>query len=193
MTVGRVVKVVNPLVYMGLTTTTTLTTYVSITTYIIIRGSALLEWLNSYSIIHTRRDLKITMHKAENSHPRNKSLTTAKGHVSFEITTHLTKHDKSIIETLSNDELDNFVDRKIARRLATHRPNSNWKTCLPKWLRPQCGSKTRAGGKCRATPVWDKENDKPRNGRCRMHGGLSTGAKTAEGKRRALKNLKQYR
>jgi hypothetical protein len=30
------------------------------------------------------------------------------------------------------------------------------------------------------------------NGRCRYHGGLSTGPKTAEGKRRALMNLKQY-
>lgn len=31
------------------------------------------------------------------------------------------------------------------------------------------------------------------NGRCRLHGGLSTGPKTAEGRARALANLRQYR
>jgi hypothetical protein len=31
------------------------------------------------------------------------------------------------------------------------------------------------------------------NGRCRLHGGLSTGPKTEEGKERALANLKQNR
>jgi len=30
------------------------------------------------------------------------------------------------------------------------------------------------------------------NGRCRNHGGLSTGPKTTEGKAKALANLKQY-
>ena len=30
------------------------------------------------------------------------------------------------------------------------------------------------------------------NGRCRLHGGLSTGPKTAEGKAKALANLKQF-
>lgn len=30
------------------------------------------------------------------------------------------------------------------------------------------------------------------NGRCRYHGGLSTGPKTEEGRRRALANLRQY-
>ena len=31
------------------------------------------------------------------------------------------------------------------------------------------------------------------NGRCKLHGGMSTGPKTAEGKARALANLKQNR
>jgi hypothetical protein len=39
-----------------------------------------------------------------------------------------------------------------------------------------CGAKTRAGGSCRAKAM--------RNGKCRMHGGLSTGPKTAEGRAR---------
>jgi hypothetical protein len=31
--------------------------------------------------------------------------------------------------------------------------------------------------------VWDEQRDKPMNGRCKLHGGLSTGAKTEEGRR----------
>jgi hypothetical protein len=50
--------------------------------------------------------------------------------------------------------------------------------------RPQCGAKCRDGHACRAPAVWDKLLDQPRNGRCRMHGGKSTGAHTVEGKAR---------
>jgi hypothetical protein len=38
---------------------------------------------------------------------------------------------------------------------------------------PRCGAKTRKGSKCRAPAM--------RNGRCRMHGGASTGPRTEEG------------
>ena len=82
--------------------------------------------------------------------------------------------------------LDNLVSETLRKRKA------KWKRQTPKWLRPQCGAKTRAGGRCKATPVWNKETDSPVNGRCRMHGGLSTGARTPEGKKRALANLKQF-
>jgi hypothetical protein len=44
--------------------------------------------------------------------------------------------------------------------------------------------------------VWDKQRDKPINGRCKLHGGLSTGAKTEEGRRRsaqaASEGMKRY-
>lgn len=43
--------------------------------------------------------------------------------------------------------------------------------------RPICGAKTRAGGQC-AMRV------EPGKRRCRLHGGLSTGARTAEGRER---------
>jgi hypothetical protein len=33
-------------------------------------------------------------------------------------------------------------------------------------------------------PVWDKCRNRAINGRCRMHGGLSSGPKTEEGRRR---------
>lgn len=38
---------------------------------------------------------------------------------------------------------------------------------------PRCGAKTRAGGSCQCPAM--------PNGRCRLHGGLSTGPKTSEG------------
>jgi hypothetical protein len=40
---------------------------------------------------------------------------------------------------------------------------------------PKCGAKTRSGSPC-------KRLGNKRNGRCKLHGGRSTGAKTAEGK-----------
>jgi hypothetical protein len=43
-------------------------------------------------------------------------------------------------------------------------------------LAPRCGAKNRAGCPCRAPAM--------KNGRCRMHGGASTGPKTAEGRAR---------
>jgi hypothetical protein len=48
--------------------------------------------------------------------------------------------------------------------------------------RPRCGARCRDGSSCKAPPVWDKCLDRPVNGRCRMHGGLSTGPKTPEGR-----------
>ena len=47
-----------------------------------------------------------------------------------------------------------------------------------------CGAKTRMGRPCIATAL--------PNGRCRIHGGLSTGAKTPEGKAKSLSKLKQF-
>ncbi len=52
----------------------------------------------------------------------------------------------------------------------------------PKRDRPRCGAKTRSGGKCQARAVWDREKNKPRNGRCRMHGGNLRGPTTKLGR-----------
>ena len=78
-----------------------------------------------------------------------------------------------------------FVIRHVERDL------SQWTT--PKRFRPLCGARTRKGTPCKAPAVWDKARDRPVNGRCRMHGGLSTGPKTLEGRLRALCNLRQFR
>jgi hypothetical protein len=62
--------------------------------------------------------------------------------------------------------------------------------------RQRCGAKTRKGTPCQAPAVWDKQRDKPINGRCKLHGWLSTGAKTEEGQRRsaqaASEGMKRY-
>src|SRR5215472_11428898 len=48
--------------------------------------------------------------------------------------------------------------------------------------RPRCGAKTRGGTRCRAPAVWDRDKDQARNGRCKLHGGLSTGPRTKSGR-----------
>lgn len=49
-----------------------------------------------------------------------------------------------------------------------------------------CGAKTKSTGEpCKSTQIF-------RNGRCKFHGGPSTGPKSAEGKLTALENLKQF-
>jgi hypothetical protein len=49
----------------------------------------------------------------------------------------------------------------------------------------ECGAKTRHGEPCQAPAM--------KNGRCKLHGGKSTGPKTEKGKANALANLVQYR
>jgi hypothetical protein len=56
--------------------------------------------------------------------------------------------------------------------------------CTPKRLRPRCGARCRDGHRCQAKAVWDEDHDCPVNGRCRVHGGLSTGPRTPEGRQR---------
>lgn len=58
--------------------------------------------------------------------------------------------------------------------------------------RERCGAFARSTGKPCQAPVYKQENGSL-SSRCRLHGGLSTGPKTPEGKRRALANLKQNR
>lgn len=48
-----------------------------------------------------------------------------------------------------------------------------------------CGAKTRAGTPCKMRSIYA-------NGRCKLHGGLSTGAKTSEGKARQLEGLYRW-
>ena len=81
---------------------------------------------------------------------------------------------------------------KIAERIAHARARimefENVNTS--KRERPRCGAKTRRGTRCDAPAVLDYATRAVRNGRCRQHGGLSTGPRTARGRERALANLR---
>jgi hypothetical protein len=49
--------------------------------------------------------------------------------------------------------------------------------------RPKCGARRRDGDSCRAPAVWDPVRGKPAHGgRCKLHGGKSTGPRTPEGR-----------
>ena len=76
--------------------------------------------------------------------------------------------------------------RWTVRNLETGEVTSGWelaKTPRSKW--PRCGAWTRAGRPCGQLPVRHPDfPERPRNGRCRFHGGLSTGPRTPEGRRR---------
>jgi len=50
----------------------------------------------------------------------------------------------------------------------------------------ECGARTRAGTPC-------KRRDLYRNGRCKLHGGLSTGPRTTEGKAITSRNADKVR
>jgi hypothetical protein len=63
---------------------------------------------------------------------------------------------------------------------------SRWKK-----KRPLCGAKCRDGHPCKAKAVVNPKTDKPKNGRCRIHGGLSCGQKTPEGKQRSAEAARQ--
>ena len=65
-------------------------------------------------------------------------------------------------------------DRNLIHRLP------DWHDTLPlAHACPRCGAMTRAGTSCRSPAM--------RNGRCRMHGGTSTGPRTADGIARIVK------
>jgi hypothetical protein len=49
---------------------------------------------------------------------------------------------------------------------------------------PRCGARTRTGCRCRQPAM--------RNGRCRLHGGLSTGPRTAEGRARCAATRRKH-
>jgi len=56
---------------------------------------------------------------------------------------------------------------------------------MTKKLKPICGAKNRRGLPCQCKKLL-------RGGKCKFHGGMSTGAKTPEGKARSVLNLCQF-
>lgn len=56
--------------------------------------------------------------------------------------------------------------------------------------KPRCGAKTRKGEPCKAGALWSERSH--RFTRCRNHGGLSTGPKTADGIERIRKAVTKH-
>lgn len=82
----------------------------------------------------------------------------------------------------------------MSRRKAT--AGNDWKLLGPFIIdHPRlCAKLTirRCGARCKSTGKPCMGRAMP-NGRCRYHGGMSTGPLTAKGRERALMNLKQFR
>lgn len=58
--------------------------------------------------------------------------------------------------------------------------------------RPRCGARCRDGHSCQARATMDAESGcYVRNGRCRLHGGLSTGPRTEAGRERIAAAARQ--
>jgi len=75
-----------------------------------------------------------------------------------------------------------YSNHQKAQMLDIHH-SASWKNeDLWKKNRPVCRAKCRNGRSCKAKVAVDSKTGEQINGRCRMHGGLSTGAKTQEGK-----------
>ena len=58
----------------------------------------------------------------------------------------------------------------------------------PKRERLWCRASCHDGSPCQATPVWDKRQNRPVNGCCRMHSGLSSAPKTEEGRQHTVES-----
>lgn len=63
---------------------------------------------------------------------------------------------------------------------------------LRKSERGTCNAKTRKSTLCQAPPVWNNYSDSAVNGRCKLHGGLSTGPLTDAG-RQAIRDSNRRR
>lgn len=92
---------------------------------------------------------------------------------------------------MTPDELQSAL-RTIRARCGALKWHDDWSPQkIRRKDRPRCGAMTRAGAPCQAPAVWDRERDEALNGRCRRHGGLSTGPKSQEGRQRAIEAMKE--
>jgi len=97
-----------------------------------------------------------------------------------------------------DSKTDQFQGRRgpeLVEWLAEKLPNADIRVVFLRTQRPdrpRCGARCRDGHACKAPAVWDALRDRPVNGRCKLHGGLSTGPKTLEGKQRCAEGRRVY-
>lgn len=103
-------------------------------------------------------------------------VAPAPAHVmDFETTT-----SPSINPVPKAQELD--TARRLLANVSIRAPASRPATPIPP--NEFCGARTRAGTPCKSRALY-------KSGRCKNHGGLSTGPRTAEGKARASQNARK--
>lgn len=82
------------------------------------------------------------------------------------------------------DEEKRILFRRWAARASEAQASGRYVPSFPRYLRGlACGATKKNGEPCRMTTLGA-------NGRCKFHGGASTGPRTPEGRARALENLK---
>ncbi len=105
------------------------------------------------------------------------------GHTSLELRKRLKEHNREY------DQFHKAWEEEKERRWQLFRDGGP-RLADPTWNPPPfpgecldmiCGAKTRAGHPCKRIDLY-------RNGRCKFHGGMSTGPVTVEGKKRSALN-----
>ncbi|MGB3209479.1 MAG: HGGxSTG domain-containing protein [Desulforhopalus sp.] len=81
---------------------------------------------------------------------------------------------------LAREEIKVYAKRKKEWE-KSHPGQRYWEPFPKNYATMVCGAKTRAGSPCKRKDIYS-------NGRCALHGGLSTGPRTAEGKKRSSQN-----
>ena len=82
------------------------------------------------------------------------------------------------------DDVRRILFRLWCARASEAEAVGRWVPSCPGYLRGlTCGARKKNGERCRSTALCA-------NGRCKFHGGASTGPRTAEGRAKALENLK---
>ena len=87
---------------------------------------------------------------------------------------------------MTHEEFDALLLRVLRKARLWNPPWRVFKRALPR-----CGARCRDGHPCQAPAAWHADRWAPRNGRYRLHGGLSTGPRTPEGKRRVGEAARQ--
>lgn len=82
------------------------------------------------------------------------------------------------------DDVKRILFRQWWERASAAEAAGGYVPSCPRYLRGlTCGARRKNGERCGSTTLWA-------NGRCKFHGGKSTGPRTAEGRARASENLK---
>ena len=85
--------------------------------------------------------------------------------------------------TLPDDDKRQLFRQWWVKAEAAQAAGRHVRSCPPYLSGLTCGAKKKDGARCRSTGLYA-------NGRCKFHGGASTGPRSLEGRARALENLK---